>query len=71
MMSIEVRPKSKPAEPLLLNVSDIEYAYQNSEDESGAVIRLHGDGRNMIDVSESYEEPKYLIEGAADQLGLL
>lgn len=41
---IEVHPKVKPAELLLLNVSDIEYAYQSPED-SGAVIRLHGDGR--------------------------
>ena len=64
MMFIEVHPKAKPADLLLLNVSDIEYAYQNPEDEGGAVIRLHGDGRNMIDVSESYEQLKNLITAA-------
>jgi hypothetical protein len=61
MAFIEVHPKGKPAEILLLNVGDIEYAYQDPEDENGAVIRLHGDGRNTIDLSETYEQLKTLI----------
>jgi hypothetical protein len=38
MTFIKVHLLAKPPELLLLNVSDIEYAYQNPEDESGAVI---------------------------------
>jgi hypothetical protein len=61
MAFIEVHPKAKPAEILLVNVSDIEYAYQNPEDKNCAVIRLHGDGRDTIDVSETYDQLKTLI----------
>ena len=61
MAFIEVHPKSRPAELLLLNLSDIEYAYQNPEDKNGAVIRLHGDGINTIDLCETYEQLKALI----------
>ena len=57
-MFIEVHPRAKPADVVLLNVSDIEYAYPNPEKEAGAVIRLHGDGRNTMDLNESYEQLK-------------
>jgi hypothetical protein len=48
----------------LLNVSDIEYAYQSPEDENGAAIRLHGDGRSTMDVTETYEQLETLIARA-------
>lgn len=66
MAFIEVHPKAKPAELLLLNVSDIEYAYQDPDDKNGAVIRLHGDRRKTMDVSETYEQLKNLIARAAN-----
>ncbi len=63
-MFIEVHPRSKPAELVLLNISDIKYVYPNPEEEAGAVIRLHADGRNTIDVNETYEQLKALISKA-------
>jgi hypothetical protein len=69
-MFIEVHPRSKPAEVLLLNVSDIEYAYPNPEKTIGAVIRLHGHGRNTIDVTETYEQLKVMLaEANGEQSG--
>ena len=68
-MFIEVHPRAKPAEVVLLNVSDIEYAYPNPEKEAGAVIRLHGDARNTMDLNESYEQLKMLIAKANGELG--
>ena len=65
MAFIEIHPKAKPAELLLLNVSDIEYAYQDHED-NGSVIRLHGDGRTTMEISETYEQLKTLIAKAAN-----
>jgi len=63
-MFIEVHPRAKPADVVLLNISDIEYAYPNPEKEAGAVIRLHGDARNTMDLNESYEQLKLLIAKA-------
>ena len=67
-MFIEVHPRCKPPELVLLNISGIEYAYPNPEKQGGAVIRLHGDGRNTMDVNESYQQLKVLIE-KANELG--
>ena len=68
-MFIEVHPRAKPADVVLLNISDIEYAYPNTEQEAGAVIRLHGNARNTMDLKESYEQLKILIAKANEELG--
>jgi hypothetical protein len=63
---IEVHP-TKGTEVILVNVSDIEWGYELAEREkqSRAVLRLHGNGNDSVEVKETYDEVKTLIEQAA------
>jgi hypothetical protein len=62
---IEVHP-AKGTEVILVNVSDIEWVYEPAErdKQSHAVLRLHGNGNDSVEVKETYDE-ETLIEQAA------
>ena len=62
---IEVHP-TKGTEVILLNVSDIGWVYEPAvkDKEGHAVLRLHGNGKDSVEVKETYDEVKTLIEQA-------
>lgn len=63
---IEVHP-TKGTEVILVNVSDIEWVYELAEKDkqSHAVLRLHGNGNDSVEVKETYDQVKILIGQAA------
>lgn len=61
---IEVHP-TKGIEVILVNVSDIEWVYELADKQSHAVLRLRGNGNDSVEVKETYDEVKILIEQTA------
>jgi hypothetical protein len=63
---IEVHP-TKGTEVILVNIRDIEWVYELAEKdrEGHAVLRLHGNGKDSVEVKETYDQVKTLIGQAA------
>ena len=64
---IEVLHPTEGIEVILVNFRDIGWVYELAEKDRDrhAVLRLHGNGKDSVEVKETYDEVKTLIEQAA------